>query len=262
MKHGTAKNQTYLISNPLDAKHTSIPKEKRFKLDWNAHIGQIVGYGGTNQYRIWDPERGDVCSISGCRIRQRPRHRNNTLGRYPRTWHTTSSFNFNSNGNRTGIGIGIGQRIGGIIRRTCGSTYPHIGNKGRNAERFEDIDWNTKAKRKASARIARAIENDDDNDDAEPKTYSQAVNHPVHGSQWREAIHTEFRSLIKNMTWRPVKRPNNRNIGTCKWVFKHKKDQDVNIIHALSPEDSLKSTASSISTHLHQSPNWTHCAYC
>jgi hypothetical protein len=56
------------------------------------------------------------------------------------------------------------------------------------------------------------------------------VNHPVHGSQWREVIHTEFRSLIKNKTWRLIRRPSNRNIVIYKWVFKYKKDQDGNII--------------------------------
>jgi hypothetical protein len=39
-----------------------IPKEKRIKLDWIAYEGQLVGYGGTNQYRIWDPERKGVVS--------------------------------------------------------------------------------------------------------------------------------------------------------------------------------------------------------
>jgi hypothetical protein len=37
-----------------------IPKERRVKLDWNAHKGQLVEDGGTNQYRIWDPERKDI----------------------------------------------------------------------------------------------------------------------------------------------------------------------------------------------------------
>ena len=34
-----------------------IPKEKRVKLDFKSHEGRLVRYGGTNQYRVWDPVR-------------------------------------------------------------------------------------------------------------------------------------------------------------------------------------------------------------
>src|SRR5205814_2316068 len=37
-----------------------IPKEKRTKLDTHSHKGILVGYGGTNQYKVWDLTRKDV----------------------------------------------------------------------------------------------------------------------------------------------------------------------------------------------------------
>src|ERR1700737_3706516 len=37
-----------------------IPKEKRIKLDDNAHSAIFLGYAGTNQYRVWDLIREDV----------------------------------------------------------------------------------------------------------------------------------------------------------------------------------------------------------
>ena len=40
--------------------YVHIPKEKRAKLDLHSHKGILVGYGGTNQYRVWDLTRKDV----------------------------------------------------------------------------------------------------------------------------------------------------------------------------------------------------------
>src|SRR5271155_870506 len=55
-----------------------IPKEKRMKLDTHSHKGIMIGYGGTNQYRIWDLTRNDavvsrdVVFIEGKAIEQTP----------------------------------------------------------------------------------------------------------------------------------------------------------------------------------------------
>ena len=40
--------------------HVFIPKEKRIKLDFNTRECRLVGYGGTNQYRLYDPLKDDV----------------------------------------------------------------------------------------------------------------------------------------------------------------------------------------------------------
>ena len=40
--------------------YVHIPKEKRIKLDTHSHKGILVGYGGTNQYKVWDLTRNDV----------------------------------------------------------------------------------------------------------------------------------------------------------------------------------------------------------
>ncbi len=37
-----------------------MPKEKRKKLDDRSYQGIHVGYEGTNQYRVYDPQRGRV----------------------------------------------------------------------------------------------------------------------------------------------------------------------------------------------------------
>src|SRR5277367_4181489 len=58
--------------------YVHIPKEKRMKLDTHSHKGIMIGYGGTNQYRIWDLTRNDavvsrdVVFIEGKAIEQTP----------------------------------------------------------------------------------------------------------------------------------------------------------------------------------------------
>src|SRR5277367_3916835 len=58
--------------------YVHIAKEKRMKLDTHSHKGIMIGYGGTNQYRIWDLTRNDavvsrdVVFIEGKAIEQTP----------------------------------------------------------------------------------------------------------------------------------------------------------------------------------------------
>lgn len=47
-----------------------------------------------------------------------------------------------------------------------------------------------------------------------PKTYEEAINHPKWWPYWRKAIHTEIRQLIKNGTFRNVKRSKRMNFVT------------------------------------------------
>jgi hypothetical protein len=49
-----------------------------------------------------------------------------------------------------------------------------------------------------------------------PRTYEEAVNDPVYGPKWREAIHVEIGALIQFGTWRYVKRPKDHSVVTFK----------------------------------------------
>src|SRR5271155_2443600 len=40
--------------------YVHVPEEKRIKLDSHALKGQLIGYGGTNQWKVWVPERNEV----------------------------------------------------------------------------------------------------------------------------------------------------------------------------------------------------------
>lgn len=56
-----------------------------------------------------------------------------------------------------------------------------------------------------------------------------AVNHPKWGPYWRKAIHAEIRQLIKNRTFRNVKRSKKMNLVASKWAFaiKYKPDGSI-----------------------------------
>ena len=59
MWHGNKPNIAHLRIIGSTA-YVHIPKEKRTKLDTHSHKGILVGYGGTNQYKVWHLTRNDV----------------------------------------------------------------------------------------------------------------------------------------------------------------------------------------------------------
>ena len=89
------------------------------------------------------------------------------------------------------------------------------------SKRFDEEDFSRK-QRIHTAKIAKSI---DPNDEAEPKTIQEALNHPTRGKQWEQAIRDEYKSLIKNDTWELVPRPPNRKVIGSKWALRHKKDE-------------------------------------
>ncbi|KAH9670747.1 hypothetical protein KPL70_017094 [Citrus sinensis] len=58
-------------------------------------------------------------------------------------------------------------------------------------------------------------------DNDEPKTYREAVS-GKDADKWTKAMKDEIESLHKNNTWKLVKRPENKRLVGCKWVYKVK----------------------------------------
>ncbi|KAJ4703769.1 Retrovirus-related Pol polyprotein from transposon TNT 1-94 [Melia azedarach] len=63
-----------------------------------------------------------------------------------------------------------------------------------------------------------------DTDSNEPSTYKEAVT-CTESTQWLAAMRDEIESLHKNQTWELTKRPRDRKIVTCKWVYKKKEGE-------------------------------------
>jgi|SRR5579862_4602875 len=72
--------------------------------------------------------------------------------------------------------------------------------------------------------------NIDPNDEEEPTTLQEAINHPTRGKQWEKLVRDELNPLIKNESWDYVGRPRNRQVVNCKFIFKHKKNEIAQIV--------------------------------
>ena len=72
------------------------------------------------------------------------------------------------------------------------------------SKKFADEDFN---KKPGQVRMAKLARNLDSNDEDEPASLQEAINHPTRGKQWEKAIQDEVNSLIKNHTWDLVHRP-------------------------------------------------------
>ncbi len=69
----------------------------------------------------------------------------------------------------------------------------------------------------------------EDDFDIEPKSFRQAWDHPdpVKRKKWHDAIHKEFRDMLRRGVWRVMERahmPGGRRCVKCKWVFTIKRD--------------------------------------
>lgn len=60
----------------------------------------------------------------------------------------------------------------------------------------------------------------------EPTSYDEAVNDPIHGRRWREAIEDELQNLENHQTWEYDKLPLGRKAIGSKWMFKVKYNTD------------------------------------
>jgi hypothetical protein len=118
---------------------------------------------------------------------------------------------------------------GSISGSTSGPTRTSArSNKGTlTSTRFEDENFDKKVGQTRMAKLARNINPDDED---EPATMQEAINHPTRGKQWEQAFRDEYNSLIKNHTWDLVHRPKGRRVVTNKWALKHKKDEIARII--------------------------------
>ena len=84
-------------------------------------------------------------------------------------------------------------------------------------------DENYYQKRPKKAMMAKVLVDPDN--EIEPQSYAEAINHSTNSEKWKKAIAEEYESLIKNHTWDLVEDlPDGRKLVTCRWLFKHKRD--------------------------------------
>jgi hypothetical protein len=268
--HGVKPNLSHLRIIGSTA-YVHVPKEKRTKLDIHSHKGILIGYGGTNQYKVWDLTRNDVVVsrdvvfIEGKPVNQTPTVYEEPKIIYdsiavlpgppegsPRQLPTPPATEYaDSDSEEPGpdmvdpqillqesMANELQELTGGSASKTTGGSVSGSvsgltrtsarPNKGTlTSTRFEDENFDKKPGRVRMAKLARNVNPDDED---EPATMQEAINHPTRGKQWEEAFRNEYNSLIKNHTWDLVPRPKGRRIVTNKWALKHKKDEVARII--------------------------------
>src|SRR5579859_3593957 len=258
--HGTAPNLSHLKIIGSYA-YVHVPKEKRTKLDTHSHKGFMIGYGGsTNQYKVWNLTRDDiVVSRDVVFIEGKPVNQTPAVYEEPRIIHDSITVlpeppaetkepqqeppappvsehpdsDSDSEEPETVDPQVLLQEsstkepaTGGTA---SGSTQRASGRSGKGtftSTKFQD----EKFKKEPRIRMAKIERNIDPNDEDEPATVQEAINHPTFGKQWEKAIRDEYESLIKNHTWDLVPRPRDRQIVTNKFAFRHKKDERARIV--------------------------------
>uniref|UniRef100_A0A2A4JV98 Uncharacterized protein n=1 Tax=Heliothis virescens TaxID=7102 RepID=A0A2A4JV98_HELVI len=63
----------------------------------------------------------------------------------------------------------------------------------------------------------------------EPQSVEEALSGPM-AKEWKDAMNSEFESLLQNNTWTLVTLPENKRVIPCKWVFKMKTNANGEVV--------------------------------
>jgi hypothetical protein len=174
-----------------------VPKEKRVKLDSHSDKGVLVGYGGTNQYRVWVESRNDIVVSRDVIFDEKPTTatptteiddgpvihdmivvqsppRSRTVSPIPDTTEESESESeLESESDDQDPAEPSTSTAPEASTRQSGRA-----NRGSHSTRYGDIVWDkSKSKKKSVAKIAR-IE-----PEVEPQSFEEAVNHPTRAQQ-------------------------------------------------------------------------------
>ena len=69
--------------------------------------------------------------------------------------------------------------------------------------------------------IAYALSATHEINDDEPKTYQEAIT-SKNNLEWKRAMDEEVESLMKNETWKLIRKPEKKKDVSCKWIYKIK----------------------------------------
>ena len=222
--------------------YVHISKDLRTKLDYNTRKCQLVGYGGTNQWRMWDKTRQDVIVsrdvvfdeepvsevaeiVNESDDEEKPKEpkiykeivvmpKPKSTEQRPQVTEeidTESEPEESDNESTVSTASALHLVTASGQRSKMDRTL-----KGKRLPTFAQEDFD----KRATAKFSRIYQSDE----AEPTTLKEAMRHPKHSKKWENSTQEEFDSLIKNKTWKLVPRPKDQNVIGSKWAFKHKKD--------------------------------------
>ena len=224
--------------------YVHVPEEKRIKLDSHTMEGQLIGYGGTNQWKVWIPSRGEHGEVVTSRDVIFNEERSGQLAaeipaaepvifdeirvlqgppdQYPTPPTTVRSAT-------PSPPPGPSPPPSPSVSDEDDDLPPPAPVKQRPAppppSRISSREGKGQHKPRYGESATAKLANVNSDDEAEPATYQEAINHKTRAKGWEKAFMVEYNALMKNNTWKLVERPENRQIVSSKWVPKHKRDQ-------------------------------------
>ena len=233
-----------------------IPKSKNQKLDSRADEGIMVGYGGSNQYRIWSPIDNKVTVTAYADFineftRSKATAMEPTKVTYdmievlpepPATPVEHNEVVMEDDPEDLDLEISRDNEEPQTDAREI-SLEPDSEGTGSTHSRMEgiqpEIEVRLPPRRRAPparyepeewTRYAAHMSTTMWSESMEPQNYQEAINHPLYKKEWELAIKEEYESLMSNGAWELVEAPPGRNIVTCKWVFKVKRDAEGRVV--------------------------------
>jgi len=227
--------------------YVHVPEEKRIKLDSHALKGQLIGYGGTNQWKVSIPENEVVTSRD---VVFDEGEGEKLMAEVPAAAPTIEPIIHDEIRVLLGPPDQYPTPPATIHSHTASpepekspSASPEAASEASEDEEPQPAKPGQKQKftpppSRVSERrgkgqhtprygetVAKMAQTSNPDDEEEPTTFREATTHPTRAKEWEKAIMDEYNSIMRNNTWRLVPRPANRQVVSCKWVFKHKKDQ-------------------------------------
>ncbi|KAJ4729013.1 Retrovirus-related Pol polyprotein from transposon TNT 1-94 [Melia azedarach] len=208
-------------------KNEGIARHHTGKLEPRAKKGVFVGYGdGVKGYRIWSPsEKRIILSI------------NVVFDENSMFNPTVKSIVVSENGS---VEKQVEQQVTldesesqhkdqhpQSESEPSGSSLPVASQHSLALNRSKRANYGIPPKRygfEDMVAYALQVAEEVDTDSNKPSTYKEAVT-CTESTQWLAAMGDEMESLHKNQTWELTKRPRDRKIITCKWVYKKKEGE-------------------------------------
>jgi len=253
--YGTRPDLSNLVAIGTKA-YVHIPKQKTKKMDLRSeNIGFMVGYGGNHQYRIWDPrdnkvivtrdvqfvgearkdpavsESGEKVVLDGIVVLPEPKGAP-TEKLDQKEVEKDSESEIESDEEAEKFLEEEDKEDPSMEPGPFDSTtsalqpFPVEPRIRKPPKRFDEEEYNKQGKRVPQAHLSMIMWSEF----IEPQTYDEAVNHPTYGKEWELAIKEEYDSMIKNGAWELVELPVGKNVVSCKWVFKAKRDASGQIV--------------------------------
>ncbi|KAJ4721450.1 Retrovirus-related Pol polyprotein from transposon TNT 1-94 [Melia azedarach] len=197
------------------------------KLESRAKKGVFVGYGdGVKGYRIWSPSEKRVILS-----------KNVVFDENSMFNPTVKSIVVSENGS---VEKQVEQQVTldesepqhkdqhpQLESEPSGSSLPVASQHSLALNRSKRANYGIPPKRygfEDMVAYALQVAEEVDTNSNEPSTYKEAVT-CTESTQWLAAMGDEMESLHKNQTWELTKRPRDRKIVTCKWVYKKKEGE-------------------------------------